>query len=286
VDKAVAKLKEGSYPWNTCISDQLAAGYDEETAKKICGSIKAKYGASMGFKEQEVSETPSPPDATTKDATATCPPNQHMVNGKCVPDVGAEAEPGWHVDPALQKPVPDNPQVNEQIDKRLADVSLRLENEHLREENSQLKQTNDRLQLKNDTQTKAIFKLEGENAQLKIEVTKKEAQNDRLITEKVEDSKTIQKLQHSLTDKQEDFDNEKTLRESIQTKYDDTAKINQTLSTEITQLKSDLTDARTRELQWTKDKTELSEGLTKALKHQKYVYEFLKSKGFEIVKET
>jgi hypothetical protein len=63
-------------------------------------------------------------------------------------------------------------------------------------------------------------------------------------------------------------------------------KINEKLSAENIDLKSNLTEARNNELQWNKDKTELSEGLAKALKHQKYVYEFLKSKGFEIVKDA
>ena len=31
-----------AYPWSKCIQDQLDAGYDEETAKKICGKIKAE----------------------------------------------------------------------------------------------------------------------------------------------------------------------------------------------------------------------------------------------------
>lgn len=29
------------YPWDKCIEDQIKAGYSEETAKKICGKIKA-----------------------------------------------------------------------------------------------------------------------------------------------------------------------------------------------------------------------------------------------------
>ena len=33
-----------SYPWATCISDQLKDGHSEQSADKICGYIKAKYG--------------------------------------------------------------------------------------------------------------------------------------------------------------------------------------------------------------------------------------------------
>ena len=39
----------GPYPWDECMADQLAAGYDEETAKKICGKIKAEYGRTLSM---------------------------------------------------------------------------------------------------------------------------------------------------------------------------------------------------------------------------------------------
>jgi len=34
------KPKEAEYPWDQCIADQLAAGYDETTAAEICAAIK------------------------------------------------------------------------------------------------------------------------------------------------------------------------------------------------------------------------------------------------------
>jgi hypothetical protein len=41
-----APQREGEhYPWDQCVADQMKAGYDEETAKKICGSIKARNNA-------------------------------------------------------------------------------------------------------------------------------------------------------------------------------------------------------------------------------------------------
>lgn len=43
------------YPWDTCISDQLKKGESEEGAKKICGSIKAKYN-SKGEIQMDVKE--------------------------------------------------------------------------------------------------------------------------------------------------------------------------------------------------------------------------------------
>jgi hypothetical protein len=32
------------YPWEQCIADQTARYGDEETAKKVCGMIRSKYG--------------------------------------------------------------------------------------------------------------------------------------------------------------------------------------------------------------------------------------------------
>jgi hypothetical protein len=46
-DEIVSKLAEEkkSYPWDECIADQTARYGDEETAKKVCGMIKSKYGS-------------------------------------------------------------------------------------------------------------------------------------------------------------------------------------------------------------------------------------------------
>lgn len=38
-------LTAKDYPWDQCISDQMNRYGDMETAKKVCGNIKAKYGA-------------------------------------------------------------------------------------------------------------------------------------------------------------------------------------------------------------------------------------------------
>jgi hypothetical protein len=44
VDTAARLVPEinAEYPWDQCIADQLEAGYDEESAKNICGYIKAR----------------------------------------------------------------------------------------------------------------------------------------------------------------------------------------------------------------------------------------------------
>ncbi len=40
-----SKISLESYPWDECIADQMKTYGDKETAEKICGSIKAKYGS-------------------------------------------------------------------------------------------------------------------------------------------------------------------------------------------------------------------------------------------------
>lgn len=44
-----------SYPWDECVADQTARYGDEETAKKVCGAIKAMYGS-----KEEMDITPNP----------------------------------------------------------------------------------------------------------------------------------------------------------------------------------------------------------------------------------
>lgn len=50
------EIDMAEYPWETCIKDQEEAGYDEETANKICGAIKAKNAP----EEMEVNLEDSP----------------------------------------------------------------------------------------------------------------------------------------------------------------------------------------------------------------------------------
>lgn len=44
-----------AYPWEECIADQIKQYGDEETAKKVCGAIKAMYGS-----KEEMEITPNP----------------------------------------------------------------------------------------------------------------------------------------------------------------------------------------------------------------------------------
>jgi cation transport regulator len=66
VEKTFAEVVErADYPWDECIADQMAQYDNMEKAKKVCGSIKAKYGgssksAAVGFEEFSQSSVPLP----------------------------------------------------------------------------------------------------------------------------------------------------------------------------------------------------------------------------------
>ena len=49
-EKPHKEVKEKSYPWSQCIDDNKDKGM--ESAKKICGSIKAKYGETKKVTEK------------------------------------------------------------------------------------------------------------------------------------------------------------------------------------------------------------------------------------------
>ena len=44
-DARLKGVELAAYPWDECIADQTARYGDEETAKNICGWIKANYGS-------------------------------------------------------------------------------------------------------------------------------------------------------------------------------------------------------------------------------------------------
>jgi hypothetical protein len=44
-----------AYPWDECVADQTERYGDEETAKKVCGAIKAMYG-----RKEEMNIEPNP----------------------------------------------------------------------------------------------------------------------------------------------------------------------------------------------------------------------------------
>lgn len=48
------KVDLADYPWDQCVADQTERYGDEETAKKVCGAIKAMYASKeeMGIKKE------------------------------------------------------------------------------------------------------------------------------------------------------------------------------------------------------------------------------------------
>ena len=51
---AKKKTGKGSYPWDVCMTEQTARYGSTDTAKRVCGSIKAKYGNPAGGLQVDV----------------------------------------------------------------------------------------------------------------------------------------------------------------------------------------------------------------------------------------
>ena len=47
-----------AYPWDKCIADQIKQYGDEETAKKVCGAIKAMYGEKQELDKKDSIDLP------------------------------------------------------------------------------------------------------------------------------------------------------------------------------------------------------------------------------------
>jgi len=63
-----------NYPWEQCIADQIERYGDEETAKKVCGAIKAMYGSKEAF------VIPSPESGE----------DEQSYIGRCMKEIGSE----------------------------------------------------------------------------------------------------------------------------------------------------------------------------------------------------
>lgn len=115
-DKAtIGKVDLADYPWDQCIADQTERYGDEETAKKVCGAIKAMYGS-----KEEMDITPNPcwegyePIGLKPDGSPNCVPvknskmavvkegfpvpspsadeDENAFIGRCMKEIGGEYE--------------------------------------------------------------------------------------------------------------------------------------------------------------------------------------------------
>jgi hypothetical protein len=245
--------------------------------------------------EQDVPPATNAPNTVGKDDTATCPENHHWDpdQNKCVPDVKQECEAGWHFDVALEKCIPDNPQVNESK-LRLKVADYELQNIQLNEEKTELKEENESLKTqqkrKDAESTKLVEKLtqgnytkDGIVSEQNRRIDSLEGKDKRNVNQLQELTKREQNALQHLEEMVKSRDSYKEMYTSERVSREATVTDNERLGKENLGLTNQLTEMKSHEIQWTKDKQTLQEGLTKALKHQKYVYEFLKTKGFEIV---
>jgi hypothetical protein len=243
--------------------------------------------------EQEVPDATNAPNTTPKQDTSECPPNYHMDNGKCVPDVQQECEEGWHFDPALQKCIPDNPQANESK-LRLKVADLELVNIRLTEENTELKEENQNLKTqmkrKEADTTKHLEKLTQQNytkdgviSEANRRIDSLEAKDKRNVEQLQDLTKREQNALQRLEETIKSRDSYKEMHSNERKSRETTFAENERLSKENLDLTNQLTEAKAREVQWNKDKKTYEESLAKIMKHQKYMYEEMKKAGYVFV---
>jgi len=290
VGKSICEFKGGKMVCECTTRSEVKNNLNESVKEAIKEVL-----AESELKEQEVPDATNAPSKVAKDDTATCPANHHWDPdaNKCVPDVAQECEAGWHFDAALQKCIPDNPQVNESK-LRLKVADYELQNIQLNEEKTELKEENESLKTqqkrKDAESTKLVEKLtqgnytkDGIVSEQNRRIDSLEGKDKRNVNQLQELTKREQNALQHLEEMVKSRDNYKEMYNSERASREATVTDNERLGKENLGLTNQLTEMKSHEIQWTKDKQTLQEGLTKALKHQKYVYEFLKTKGFEIV---
>jgi hypothetical protein len=107
---AKQQVNLADYPWEQCIADQTEKYGDEETAKKVCGAIKAMYGS-----KEEMEINPNPcwdgyePIGLKEDGSPNCVPvkekqskekfvipspeggeDENTFISRCISDISAE----------------------------------------------------------------------------------------------------------------------------------------------------------------------------------------------------
>jgi len=290
VGKSICEFKGGKMVCECTTTSEVKNNLNESVKEAIKEVL-----AESELKEQEVPDATNAPSTVAKDDTATCPENHHWDPdaNKCVPDVAQECEAGWHFDAALQKCIPDNPQVNESK-LRLKVADYELQNIQLNEEKTELKEENESLKTqqkrKDAESTKLVEKLtqgnytkDGIVSEQNKRIDSLEGKDKRNVNQLQELTKREQNALQHLEEMVKSRDSYKEMYNSERASREATVTDNERLGKENLGLTNQLTEMKSHEIQWTKDKQTLQEGLTKALKHQKYVYEFLKTKGFEIV---
>ena len=301
-DTSTAEAPEcpAGYHWDAgieqCVLDEVGTSDDSPMTKLPAGGGEPTSPPTPELTEQEVPPATNAPSTVAADDTATCPAGQHWDPDAqaCVNDVQEECEAGWHYDIALQKCVPDEPAaVNER--KMISD--LRLENAELRVKRlhdidvingfrARLLQKNRVVATKNveiARHIKVNAKLEGRISEKKHESRRKDASITRLNKE----ASTLMKRNHNLGRDLEDKDDQLLrVQENLSKTLKNRAAIlveNQTFVEENLKISSELTNVRIKEVRWNTEKKRFTEDLAKAMKHQKYLYEFLKKHNFEIV---
>ena len=225
-----------------------------------------------------------------------------------------ECPEGQHYDLEIKKCVPDmEPETNEEKAKTIRDLQrdkstleLGLANESEKYElleatkqaeiNTYKKQSLE-LKVKLEEATNQSYIAKGEITQLRNTVRSfderlKTAINSQIETatqmtqESLKHQNQREGLEKQLQETQKITGEQTGLIEKQKVAMDNLVRQHKEVFEENARLSIDLTSAQQRELAWTKEKVQFTEDLNKALKHQKYLYEFLKKHNFEVVETS
>jgi hypothetical protein len=119
------------------------------------------------------------------------------------------------------------------------------------------------------------------NRTINAETGQTKAREDSMEREKLwlKEQRRNEEISRTMAEQKIVIDTQKIANENLTRQHKDVFEENIHLS-------SELTDAKMREVAWTKEKALFTEDLAKAMKHQKYLYNFLKEHNFAIVEAT
>jgi hypothetical protein len=259
--KILEKTKEADYPWDQCISDMKAQGYDDDSAAKACAAIKNRtvshaklYGFAKTDKEaidyvlKKYSEDKLfayeldkfvKAQADVVDYTK-CPEGQHYDKeaGDCVPDVQQkDAKPTTELgtSPAPKEELAEPSQLEEKVNRIKAEIKAKTAEEQAviwEKQFTDLDQKHHEILGKNAEQEKTIQDLRKEardlnEKRLKLDGDLREEQ--RQTDELHRDIRKMEKNMEELT----------TDHTELSKKYNNAVGINLELSKKLTKANED-----------------------------------------------
>ena len=277
------------------VPHECPTGYHWSDSEQQCVPDEVGTSTATPMSEQEVPPATNAPSTVAEQDTATCPEGQHWDPDadKCVDDVKEECEEGWHWNPALQKCVPDEAATNEsklrlgtaRAELRMVEAEEKFQDalETINHLNKQISKANSLRKIEREQYIVTKSTLEGRISEYDKRLRAETKRADKAYAGQMKESQAKIALMKDNDALRKDNADQAATIEKQKTHIDNIARQHKETFAENTRLSSELTEALNREIQWSKEKKEFQENLHKALKHNKYLYEFLKKHNFEVI---